>query len=142
VQWTRGSHLAWRPPDGGPVFTSGTPSDVRGIRSALGDLRSAGLELPGDVTTSVPRQRGSKPRARQHPGRAAVLAEARSLAPACPAPAGPDTDLYERLTALRYSLTLLHSFERCPDCPHLGWAHCGHCRRSCGCGMRVLGRVS
>ena len=137
VEWTRSSHLAWRPPDGPLVITSGTPG-ARGVQGALGDLRRAGLILPQDAQSVVPRRRGSKPRtASLRPQRGVLLAKARSIA-GTTAAAGPDTGLYERLTALRFSLTLLHSLECCPDCGHRGWAHLGHCARSCGCGMRTV----
>ena len=137
VEWTRGSHLAWRPPGGQAVFTAGTPGDVHGIRAALTDLRSAGLVLSQEAPRSVPRQRGSRPRTtRLRPERGVLLAEARSLI-GVPAAAGSDTGLYERLTALRFTLTLLYSLDLCTGCGHRGWAHCGHCTRSCGCGMRV-----
>lgn len=60
--------------------------------------------------------------------RRSALAEARALMP----PRVTETvgdDLATRLLALRDRLTVLYSFERCPDCRHLGWAHarCGDC---------------
>jgi hypothetical protein len=43
VTVTGKDHLKWKPPDGPPVFTAGTPSNWRGTRNALVLLRNAGL---------------------------------------------------------------------------------------------------
>ena len=41
----RGGHLAWRSPSGAVVFTPGSPSDWRGIRNDIAELRRAGLAV-------------------------------------------------------------------------------------------------
>jgi hypothetical protein len=46
ITQTKSNHLAWRPPDGGVVFTPGTPSvNGTGLIRIISKLRKAGLNL-------------------------------------------------------------------------------------------------
>lgn len=45
VTTTNGSHLRWRGPDGGLVFTPSTPSDWRSIKNMTAQLRKEGLKV-------------------------------------------------------------------------------------------------
>lgn len=80
------------------------------------------------------------PESRHRDGRGLVLAEARALMPVRPATVGPD-GTRDRLLALMDRLSVLYSFERCPDCSHPGWAHGGHCKRLCDCLRRLPERA-
>ena len=42
---TRGGHLAWKPPSGRVIYTPSTPSDRRGARNNMAELRRAGLAV-------------------------------------------------------------------------------------------------
>lgn len=44
VEYTGGGHLRWVPPQGGPVYSASTPSDLRVLANMKARLRRAGLE--------------------------------------------------------------------------------------------------
>lgn len=46
VEKTRNNHLKLTNPEGQVYFTGSTPSDQRGVRNLVSDLRKMGLEYP------------------------------------------------------------------------------------------------
>lgn len=43
IEPTKGGHLRWKPPSGGPIFSSASPSDWRASKKLRAQLRRAGL---------------------------------------------------------------------------------------------------
>lgn len=45
IETTKRSHIRFTSPAGRTVFAAGTPSDRRGLRNLISDLRRAGLDV-------------------------------------------------------------------------------------------------
>jgi len=127
----------------GPVIVPEQVAPEPGVRADFAGVQKILSEQFHGWNTAPARrwyQGNRAPQSRRRDGRGLVLAEARALMPVRPA-ALPADGTRGRLLALMDRLSVLYSFERCPDCSHPGWAHGGHCTRLCDCLMRLPGRA-
>ena len=117
-----------------PALRVGTAPVFAAVRKILGEKYHGWNAAPARRWY----QGDQSPSSVRRPRQGAVLAEARALMPARPA-ALALSGRAAGLLALLDSISVLYSWERCPECSHPGWAHAGHCGRHCECLMHLPG---